>query len=72
MRNFVLSIIFTFVIFSMSGIPPLAGFFVKFDILLNLMKSTNMYIVALILLLTVISFFYYLRMIKIIFFETVF
>jgi NADH:ubiquinone oxidoreductase subunit 2 (subunit N) len=42
MRNMLLSIIFTFVVFSMSGIPPLAGFFVKFDILLNLMKSTNL------------------------------
>lgn len=72
LRNGVLSIIFTFVVFSMSGIPPLAGFFVKFDVLLNLMKSTNLFFVGFILLLTVITFFYYLRMIKIVFFETIY
>jgi NADH:ubiquinone oxidoreductase subunit 2 (subunit N) len=64
-----LSLIFAFVIFSLSGIPPLAGFFVKYEIFYSILNSSFFYIGYILLLLTVISFFYYLRIIKIIFFE---
>jgi NADH-quinone oxidoreductase subunit N len=64
-----LNFIFSINMFSMSGIPPLAGFFVKFDILFYIINSSNFYLSFFILLATVANFFYYLRMIKIIYFE---
>ena len=64
-----LSIIFSFVVFSFSGIPPLAGFFVKYEIFYSILNSSLFYLGYLLLGLTVVSFFYYLRLIKIIFFE---
>jgi NADH-quinone oxidoreductase subunit N len=57
------------VIFSMSGIPPFAGFYAKYDILYTLFNSLETFILFLVLLLSVISFFYYLRIIKILNFD---
>lgn len=61
--------IFALLVFSMSGIPPLGGFFVKLDVLLALLNDSKYYINYLLLFFSVISFFYYLRLIKIIFFD---
>lgn len=64
-----LTILLVVSLFSMAGIPPLAGFFSKFYILWAF-SSTNLYIVTIvIILLNVVSVFYYLRLIKIIFFK---
>jgi NADH-quinone oxidoreductase subunit N len=63
-NNILLSYFFIISIFSLAGIPPLAGFFGKFMVFLEVMKL-NWYMVGLIgLLLSVISCFYYLRLIK--------
>ena len=57
------------ILFSLAGIPPLAGFFAKFYIFMSVIKA-EMYFLAIIgLLTTVISAFYYLRIIKIIYFD---
>lgn len=64
-----LALIFALVIFSMSGIPPLGGFFVKLDVLIALLDSSRFYTNYLLLFFTVASFFYYLRVVKIIFFD---
>jgi NADH-quinone oxidoreductase subunit N len=56
-------------IFSMSGIPPFAGFYTKFDIFYVLYYSLEVLILFFVLLLTVISFFYYLRILKTIYFD---
>lgn len=61
--------IFALLVFSMSGIPPLGGFFVKLDVLLALLNDSKFYVNYLLLFFSVISFFYYLRLIKIIFFD---
>lgn len=61
--------IFIIIVFSMSGIPPLAGFYVKFDVLSILMNSNEFFILFLSLLITVASFYYYLRLLKISTFE---
>jgi NADH-quinone oxidoreductase subunit N len=53
----------------MSGIPPLGGFFVKLDVLIALLDSSQYYVNFLLLFFSVISFFYYLRLIKIIYFD---
>lgn len=55
--------------FSMAGIPPLAGFFAKFYILLSGLESSFNILVIVGILFSVISAFYYIRFIKIIFFD---
>ena len=65
----ILSISFLIILFSLAGIPPLAGFFAKFYVFMAVVES-KMYTLAIIgLLSTVISAFYYLRIIKIIYFD---
>jgi len=65
----ILSLSFLIILFSLAGIPPLAGFFAKFYIFMSVIES-GMYILAILgLLTTVISAFYYLRIIKIIYFD---
>jgi len=65
-----LAIFFAFLIFSRSGIPPLAGFFIKLDILAAVIESSHYSIIYILFLCTVVSFFYYLRLIKIMYFDT--
>lgn len=68
-NNFFISLILSLNVLSMSGIPPLAGFYVKYDILFELIQSEYYIIAFITLLLSVISFFYYLRIIKILYFD---
>ena len=57
------------ILFSLAGIPPMAGFFAKFYVFASVIKQ-EMYFLAIIgLLATVISAFYYLSIIKIIYFD---
>ena len=64
-----LSISLLIILFSLAGIPPLAGFFAKFYIFKSVIEQ-SMYFLAIIgLLATVIAAFYYLRIIKIIYFD---
>jgi len=64
-----IAISFLIILFSLAGIPPLGGFFAKFYVFMTVVES-EMYILAVIgLLTTVISAFYYLRIIKIIYFD---
>jgi len=53
----------------MSGIPPLGGFFVKLDILSAILDNSHFFTNYILFAFTVISFFYYLRVIKIMFFD---
>ena len=60
---------FLILFFSLAGIPPLGGFFAKFFVFMSVIES-EMYTLAIIgLLTTVISAFYYLKVIKIIYFD---
>ena len=57
------------ILFSMAGIPPLAGFIGKL-IILNIIIDNNLFFLAIIAVLTsVIAAFYYIRLIKSIFFD---
>ena len=57
------------ILFSLAGIPPLAGFFAKFYVFMAVIEQ-KMYFLAIVgLLSTVIAAFYYLRIIKIIYFD---
>ena len=64
-----ISICFLIQLFSLAGIPPLAGFFAKFYIFIAVIEQ-SMYFLAIVgLLATVVSAFYYLRIIKVIYFD---
>jgi len=56
--------------FSVAGIPPLSGFLSKIFILFGLIGSDFWLISILIVLVSSISVFYYIRVVKILFFET--
>ena len=65
----ILAISFLVILFSLAGIPPLGGFFAKFYVFTAVLEQ-KMYALAIIgLLTTVISAFYYLKIIKIIYFD---
>jgi len=65
----VLSLSLLVILFSLAGIPPLAGFFAKFYIFKSVIEQ-SMYFLAIVgLLSTVIAAFYYLRIIKVIYFD---
>jgi NADH-quinone oxidoreductase subunit N len=65
----VLSLSFLIILFSLAGIPPLAGFFAKFYVFMSVIE-VKMYALAVIgLVTTVVSTFYYLRIIKVIYFD---
>lgn len=68
--NPLLAATITIIMFSIAGIPPLAGFYSK-AFLFGAAISSTQYLVALIGVLTsVLSCFYYIRLIKIMYFET--
>ena len=64
-----LSLSLLIILFSLAGIPPLAGFFAKFYIFKAVLEQ-SMYFLAIVgLLSTVVAAFYYLRIIKIMYFD---
>ena len=66
-----LSIALSVSMLSMAGIPPLAGFFVKLNVLYSAVDVSLKLFIFFILILTVFNFYYYLRILKISFFEPV-
>ena len=64
-----LSLSMLVILFSLAGIPPLAGFFAKFYIFMAVVKSELIILAIVGLVTSVISAFYYLRIIKIIYFD---
>ena len=63
------SLLITIFMFSLAGIPPLAGFFGKFYIFIAAIESNLMLLAIIGILASVISAFYYLRVIKVIYFD---
>ena len=64
-----LSLSLLIILFSLAGIPPLAGFFAKFYIFKSVLEQ-SMYFLAIVgLLSTVVAAFYYLRIIKVMYFD---
>ena len=64
-----LSLALLAILFSLAGIPPLAGFFAKFYIFLAVINEKMYFLAVVGLLATVVAAFYYLRIIKIIYFD---
>ena len=65
----ILSLSLLIILFSLAGIPPLAGFFAKFYIFMAVIEQSMFFLAIIGLLSTVVAAFYYLRIIKIIYFD---
>jgi len=70
-NNPILLLFICFVFLSFAGIPPLIGFFGKFFIFFSLLNSFNYFILFVLFVLSVISSFYYLRVIRFIYFTKI-
>lgn len=68
--NNILALFFSTVLLSIAGLPPMIGFLVKIGIFLVSIEA-SMYFVAIVsILCSVVSTFYYIRLIKIMYFES--
>lgn len=67
--NTVLAYTFVITIFTIAGIPPMVGFLAKISIFLSLIFSSMIFIAFISVIVSVISTFYYIRILKVIFFE---
>jgi NADH-quinone oxidoreductase subunit N len=67
--NLPMAFVLAMILFSMAGIPPLAGFFAKFYVFAAAIKA-GLYPLAIIgVLASVVAAYYYLRVVKIMFFD---
>jgi NADH-quinone oxidoreductase subunit N len=69
--NPLLAITIALTLFSMAGVPPLAGFFSKLYVFFSALESSMYLIVIIGVLTSCIGAYYYIRLIKIMFFEKV-
>lgn len=67
--NKIAAILLAVVLLSLAGFPPMVGFLVKVGIFLVALESSMFFVALCAILLSVISTFYYIRIIKILFFE---
>jgi NADH-quinone oxidoreductase subunit N len=65
----ILAAFISILIFSMIGLPPMAGFFGKYYVLYNAVENKEYLLAAAGLLSSLIAAYYYLRIIKAIYFE---
>jgi NADH-quinone oxidoreductase subunit N len=68
--NPVLALILAVCLFSLAGIPPLVGFYAKLGIFQSALNSGFFSIASFIILTSVVSTFYYIRLIKSAYFES--
>jgi len=69
-NNSMMAFLLAMLLFSLAGIPPLAGFFAKFYVFLAAIHA-GLYTLALIGVLTsVVGAYYYLRIVKIMYFDS--
>jgi NADH-quinone oxidoreductase subunit N len=67
--NFFLAILFVLAILSVAGVPPLAGFFGKIYVFSFLIETGNYYLALFIVLMSVLSCAYYIRLVRFILFR---
>jgi NADH-quinone oxidoreductase subunit N len=68
--NPVLALILAVCLFSLAGVPPLVGFYAKFGIFQAALNSGFIVVASFIIMTSVISTFYYIRLIKSAYFES--
>lgn len=67
--NKMLAFVFAMLMFSLAGIPPLAGFFAKYFVFMAAVKSGLWALAVIGVVTSVVGAFYYLRIIKIMYFD---
>lgn len=67
--NPILAFLFAMLLFSLAGIPPLAGFFAKFYVFLAAIQSGLFTLAVLGVLSSVVGAFYYLSIVKVMYFD---
>jgi NADH-quinone oxidoreductase subunit N len=67
--NYLMSVTFVIILFSMAGIPPLGGFFGKYYLFLHSFEVGHIMLVIIGMITSLIATYYYLRIIKIMWFE---
>lgn len=60
---------FAFILFSMAGLPPFIGFISKLYVFVSIVNANNISFIAFLMVIITFSTFYYIRILKIIFFE---
>ena len=68
--NNILALFFSTVLLSVAGLPPMIGFLVKIGIFLASIEAAIYFVAVLSILCSVISTFYYIRIIKVMYFES--
>ena len=68
-RNYFYTVTFVIILFSMAGIPPLGGFFGKYYLFLHSFEVGQFSLVVIGMITSVVSTYYYLRIIKVMWFE---
>jgi len=67
--NPALALVFSIFMFSMAGIPPLAGFFGKFYVFMAAVESDLIGLAIIGVLTSVVGAFYYIKIVKVIYFD---
>jgi NADH-quinone oxidoreductase subunit N len=67
--NIMIALSLAILLFSVGGIPPLAGFYSKFNVLVLLVLEERTVLALTLVILSCISCFFYIRLIKVLFFN---
>ena len=67
--NKTMAFVLAALMFSLAGVPPLAGFFGKYFVLVAVLNSGLMALAVIAVISSVISAFYYLRIVKVMYFD---
>jgi len=65
-----LAFVMLLLMFSMAGVPPTVGFYAKFSVLSAAVNSGHIPVVVMAVLFSLIGAFYYLRIVKLMYFDT--
>lgn len=68
-RSPMMALLMMMLMFSMAGIPPFAGFFAKFSVIMSLIQTDLVWVAVIAVLLAVIGAYYYLRIVKTMYFD---
>ncbi|MCY4228567.1 MAG: NADH-quinone oxidoreductase subunit NuoN [Gammaproteobacteria bacterium] len=64
-----IAVLFLILMLSMAGIPPMAGFFAKLAVIRSLVEQDLVWVAVFAVLLAVVGAYYYLRIIKLVYFD---